>query len=147
MCLYPKSVQRIVVPIDSVVKLIFRLIFCLNSVELSVQPKKSFALSARSFLMVCINSFYPVMIHFLADQPTGSLSVYHIVARNGLLGYQITGNVYCIFSILSRFVDTSTSVTRMGDFLKLLAYYFLLQVSQIFVGIPMGLLCKMSLYK
>lgn len=58
---------------------------------------------AFSFLLLFINTFYPEIRHFLANQPPGSKSVYHIVAKNTLLINQVTGTIYCLYSILSRF--------------------------------------------
>ena len=60
-------------------------------------------ISAFSLLLFCINILYPSIRHFLSDHPSGSQSVYHVVAKNTLLTHQMTGSIYCLYSILSRF--------------------------------------------
>ena len=58
---------------------------------------------AFSFNLVCINILYPTMRHYLSNLSSGSMSVYHTLARKTLISHQMTGTIYCISAITSRF--------------------------------------------
>ncbi len=60
-------------------------------------------LLAFSFLLVCISILYLIMRNYLSNIPSGSQSLYHNLARNTLSFHQITGTIYCITAISSRF--------------------------------------------
>jgi len=56
-----------------------------------------------SFLLLCISILYPLMRHYLSNIPSGSQSLYHNLARNTLSFHQMTGTIYCVSVITSRF--------------------------------------------
>ncbi len=55
------------------------------------------------FNLVCINILYPTMRHYISNLSSGSVSVYHIIARKTLISHQMTGTIFCISAITSRF--------------------------------------------